>query len=30
MGKKEVKNKYGVQKGDIFNYGYLNGCNIIR
>ena len=24
---KEVKNKYGVQKGDIFNYGYLNGCN---
>ncbi len=27
MGKKEVKNKYGVQEGDIFNYGYLNGCN---
>lgn len=27
MGKKEVKNKYGVQIGDIFNDGYRNGCN---
>ena len=26
MGKKEVKNKYGVQEGDIFIEGYLNGC----
>lgn len=27
MGKKEAKNKYGVQINDIFIYGYLNGCN---
>lgn len=26
MGKKAVKNKYGIQTGDIFNHGFLNGC----